>query len=85
MTKNVTLAIDAATLKNARRIALERDTTLNGLVRDYLEGLANEAAANAKRRKEMAQFLKNLRKRSKVGPVKWNRDALYDRRVFSRY
>jgi replicative DNA helicase len=85
MTKNITLAVDAATLKNARRIALERDTTINALVRNYLKQLAGEEAAKAKRRKEMSRFLRELRKKEKVGPVNWSRDAIYDRRVFSRH
>lgn len=38
--KNVTLSIDERTLAAARRYASQHDTSLNRLVRDYLEGLA---------------------------------------------
>ena len=38
--KNVTLALDEETLRAARRIAAERSTTVNALVREFLERLA---------------------------------------------
>lgn len=81
MTKNITLAVDAETLKNARRIALERDTTINAMVRDYLRHLAGEEATKAKRRKEMSRFLRTFRAsaKTKVGPVNWNREDIYKR------
>jgi hypothetical protein len=34
-----------------RKIAVERDTTLTGMVRDYLEQLAAEDAASGRRRR----------------------------------
>ncbi len=37
--KNLTIALDEATLRDARRIASERSTSLNGLIRDYLDRL----------------------------------------------
>jgi hypothetical protein len=85
VTKNITLAVDAKTLKEARRVAVERDTTVNAMVRAYLSELAGEEAVKAKRRREMSRFLIALRKREKIGPVNWNRDAIYDRRIFSRH
>jgi hypothetical protein len=40
---NLTLTIDGELLKRARMRALERDTSVNALVRDYLETLAGVA------------------------------------------
>ena len=37
---NVTLSLDDKLVKEVRRIAVEQDTTLSGLVRAYLEQLA---------------------------------------------
>jgi hypothetical protein len=81
MTKNITLAVEEETLKKVRRIAVERDTTVNGLVRDYLKQVAGEEAAKAKRRKEMSRFLRGFRAKAKtkVGLVNWNREDLYRR------
>ena len=38
---NVTLTVDEELLRAARKAALDRDTSVNRLVRDYLAGLAN--------------------------------------------
>ena len=45
---NVTLSLDDKLVKEVRKIAVERDTTLTGLVREYLEKLATENAASGK-------------------------------------
>ena len=37
---NVTLSIDAKTVKQARQLALERGTSLNQMIRDHLDTLA---------------------------------------------
>ena len=48
--KNVTIALDEATLREARRIAAERSTSLNALIRDFLERLTQrESHAPARR------------------------------------
>ena len=39
---NLTLSIDDALLKKARLAALERDTTVNALVRSYLQSLVEQ-------------------------------------------
>jgi len=41
---NITLSLDERLVKEVRKIAVERDTTLTGLVREYLEKLAAESA-----------------------------------------
>jgi Family of unknown function (DUF6364) len=41
----LTLTIDAEVLKRARIRALERGTSVNAIVRDYLEKLAGQATA----------------------------------------
>jgi plasmid stability protein len=42
---NLTLNIDDSTLRRARIRALEQGTTVNALVREYLESFAGESAA----------------------------------------
>jgi hypothetical protein len=80
--KNITLAVDEATLKEARRIAVERDTTINGLVREYLRNLSEERARKAKAARELKRFFARLdASKRKVGPVKWDRDAIYEGRI----
>ena len=42
---NITLSLDEKLVKEVRKIAVERDTTLTGLVREYSKKLAAESAA----------------------------------------
>jgi hypothetical protein len=48
----ITLSLDDALVKKVRKIALERDTTLTGMVRDYLERLVEESASSSRRKRE---------------------------------
>ncbi len=43
---NLTLAIDDELLKRARRRALERGTSVNALLRDYLQAFADQGGAD---------------------------------------
>ena len=75
--KNITLAIDEDVLAKARRIAAERNTTVNALVRDYLAHLAGRED----RVKAAMEELRKLSESSKlqVGEITWKRDDLHDR------
>jgi hypothetical protein len=79
MTKNITLAIDEQLLRQARRYAAERETTVNGLVRDYLTRLV----AQRDRALQARQALAKLSETSDWQPAseswRWNREDLYDR------
>jgi hypothetical protein len=89
--KNITLAIDEAVLRGVRIYAAEHETTVNALVRDFLTGLAGEKLAAAEleeRRAQARRELVELSKRSagRLGPGwKWNREALYEDRLFPRH
>jgi len=77
---NVTLTIDDELVKKARKIAVERDTTLTGLIRDYLEKLAAEDAATGRRRREREALERSFERfRFKVGKRTWKRADLYVR------
>ena len=78
MKQNVTLTVDAELLKSARRVALERDTTVNQLFRDYLVQLTSEAEAPHK--KAAAELRKMFREsKARIGGATWTRDEIYDR------
>jgi hypothetical protein len=40
--KNLTLTVDESLLRAARKLALDQDTSVNQLVRDYLAGLVEK-------------------------------------------
>jgi hypothetical protein len=64
-------------LKSVRRIAAERDTTVNGLVRQYLEGLAGQSKQRATARRELVKFIPKVR--TKIGSIRWSREELHAR------
>jgi plasmid stability protein len=75
---NLTLTIDDELLKRARMRALEQDTSVNALVRDYLEGLVGQAKTQ-----DAIRAVLELAERSGSGSGPdgrtWTRDELYDR------
>jgi len=77
---NVTLTLDDQLVKKVRKIAVERDTTLTGLIRDYLEKVVEEEAGSGRRRRERELLERSFeRYRFKVGRPAWKRADLYDR------
>lgn len=74
---NITLSLDEATVKRVRRIALERDTTLTAMVRDYLEKVAS--SDQALREQQARDIRESFAKFSKpMGGTDWKRDELYE-------
>jgi hypothetical protein len=77
---NVTLSLDDKLVKKVRKIAVERDTTLAGIVRDYLESLIAEDAAGGRKRREREALERSFATfQFKVGERTWSRADLHDR------
>lgn len=77
---NITLSLDDKLVKNVRKIAVERDTTLTGLVRAYLEQLAAEQAASGKKRREREALERSFSQfQFRLGKKTWRREDLYAR------
>jgi Arc/MetJ family transcription regulator len=75
---NLTLSIDEDVLQRARMRAIERRTTVNALVREYLENFAGENPAN----RAIAAFVEiadSVHAASGPDGHSWNRQDLYDR------
>jgi hypothetical protein len=76
--KNLTLALDENLLRAARKVALDRNTSVNQLVRDYLARLVRETD---QRQAALARLEEVFRtNRIKVGRRTWKREDLHDRR-----
>jgi hypothetical protein len=75
--KNITLSVDENVLAAVRRHAAERNSTVNGLVREYL----NTLAAHEDRAKRARARLRQLSARSqgRLGRKSWTREDLHDR------
>jgi hypothetical protein len=79
---NLTLSIDDGLLARAREVAHERGTSVNQLIRDYLERITDSSGPS--RVMEQLELLwKEQAGRS--GGWKWNREEVYDRPVLHRH
>jgi hypothetical protein len=77
---NITLSLDDDLVKKIRRIAVERDTTLTGMVRDYLEEVVEEDTSSGPRRRERETLERSFERfRFRVGKRTWKRADLYAR------
>ncbi|MFP4562726.1 MAG: DUF6364 family protein [Spirochaetia bacterium] len=75
---NLTLSLDKNLLKRARLLALKHDTTVNAMVRDYLE---REVSKHEKAAESSIEVLEELFEKTQVplGGITWTRDELHER------
>jgi hypothetical protein len=59
--KNVTIALDEQILREARRIAANRSTTLNALIREHLERLTTRESHARRARYRIAELCRDAR------------------------
>lgn len=77
---NITLSLDDKLVKEVRKIAVERDTTLTALVRAHLEELATEHAKSGRKRREREALECTFsRFQFRIGKKTWKREDLYAR------
>lgn len=77
---NITMTLDDDLVKEVRKIAADRDTTLTGLVRIYLERLAAENAKTGRKRRELEALRKSFEQvQFRIGKRTWKREDLYER------
>ena len=75
---NITLSVDEEIIKKVRKIAIEKDTTLTQMVRDFLTSVAERSAAG--RKKAARRLDASLRKYARdMGEREWTRESLYER------
>lgn len=77
----ITLSIDEELVKQVRKIAIERNTTLTGLVRTYLQGLALEHQKAVRKGRELEALERSFEQfQFNVGKRTWKREDLHERR-----
>ena len=77
---NITLSLPEDLVKRVRKIAVDRDTTLTGLVREYLAELARQEAAAGQKRREREALERSFEQfQFRVGRKTWKREDLYER------
>ena len=75
--KNITLSVDENVLIAVKRYAVEHNTTVNGLVRDYLTKLASQTDRAAKARTRLKELSQEAT--CDPGSWQWNREDLHER------
>ena len=74
----ITVNIDEEIVKKVRKLAIDKDTTLSAMVRDYLTSIAGRDAAARKANAD--RLMETFEKVSRdMGPRTWTREDLYDR------
>jgi predicted transcriptional regulator len=75
---NITLKVDDEVIRKVRKIAVDRDTTLTQMIRDYLQAVA-EGQAKQKNRtiRELKRSFSELSR--DMGKRTWKREGLYER------
>ena len=82
---NLTLSVEDALLKKARIHAIERGTSVNALVREYLESLVDQTQDRMKAVEEIEALAQKVeRERLIEAGWKWNREEIYEDR-FQRW
>lgn len=81
MTVNLTLSVDEETLERAREAARHLGTSVNAMVRRYLEELAGKPSGPALARRFREMFAEP----AGTGEAwTWDRDELYEERIARR-
>ncbi|MGZ4839267.1 MAG: DUF6364 family protein [Terriglobales bacterium] len=74
---NVTLTMDEDLLRAARKVALDRNTSVNQLVRDFLAQLVRESGRQQAAAERMDEIFQTHRIR--IGRRTWTREDLHER------
>ena len=75
---NITLSVEEAVIKKVRKIAVDKNTTLTAMVRDFLQSIADSDVVAKKQATEKLE--RSFQELSRdMGPHTWTRDELYQR------
>mgnify|MGYP006304781665 CR=1 FL=1 len=72
---NITMTLDDGLIKRVKKIAVEKGTSLTGMIRGYLMDIARK---DEQRTEEIIAELSELMNsnNTEVGPISWTRDQL---------
>lgn len=79
---NLTLSVDDELLKQCRLYAVQHDTSVNAMVREYLASLVDRSQERAKAVKELNRIADDLARQAVIPEgYKWNREDAYEDRM----
>jgi hypothetical protein len=77
--QNITLSLPRELLKQAKRVAADRDTSVSALMTEALGRLADEDRRYSSARRRALAALRSARSLGTQGRRSWSRDELHDR------
>lgn len=78
MDASLTITLDEEVVRNAKRVAEDRQTSLDDLVAGYLRHLAGDANHRQDASSRLDEIFRIMR--VGVGPRSWTREELHERR-----
>jgi hypothetical protein len=78
---NLTIVVDDGTLKKARMRALEEDTSVNAVLREYLEEYAGRRREQVEAARRIIEASRESRSGSGPGGREWKREEIYEERL----
>ena len=81
-TQNITLTLPRKLLKQIKRLAADRDTSISALMIQALSSLADEDRRYSAARKRALGALTQERSLGTNGTVNWSRDKLHERQAY---
>ena len=78
---NLTIVVDEVTLKKARMRALEEDTSVNAVLREYLEEYAGRRREQLEAARRIIESSRESRSSSGPAGRKWKREDAYEERI----
>jgi len=77
--QNVTLSLPRETLRKAKRIAVEKGTSLSGLLSEFIEETVRQDASYERAARSFKARLKTGLDLGTGGKRTWTRESLYER------
>lgn len=74
---NITLSVDETIIKKVKKIAIEKDTTMTAMIREYL-GMVAKGDQSA-REQAVEQLESSISKYGRDMSGSWTREELYER------
>lgn len=75
---NITLSVDEDVIKKVRKIAIDKNTTLTAMVREFLTSVAaRDAQVKHQAIRKLHQSFETISR--DMGQRKWSREDLYER------
>ena len=77
MQVTLSLTLDEALLRAARKVALDRNTSVDDLIREFLTRLAHEAGPQVPAMAELDELFRTTQ--IEIGTPSWTREDLHER------